>query len=123
MLLTTAEKTPRRLTKTIVTRTAVRRMRLNGHRVTVVTGVSHQSQRFSPPLFSHKLRFCTFRAFVTGYCIYAIDMSYPSRMIHQPGHRLNELLDAIKQEFESVTNEASMYRMHKDEYDHKGKYS
>lgn len=50
-------------------------------------------------------------------------MSYPQRIIHQQpsNHRLNELLEAIKQEFESVNNEASVYRMHKDEFDHKCK--
>lgn len=46
-------------------------------------------------------------------------MSYqqPSRMIHPPGHRLTELLDAVKHEFDTVTSEASVYRMHKDEFD------
>ncbi|KAK7206065.1 WD40-repeat-containing domain protein [Myxozyma melibiosi] len=33
--------------------------------------------------------------------------------------RINELLETLKQEFETVTNEASLYRMHKDEFDHK----
>ncbi|ODQ77469.1 hypothetical protein BABINDRAFT_67152 [Babjeviella inositovora NRRL Y-12698] len=42
-------------------------------------------------------------------------MSYQNR---PPSHgRLNELLDAIKQEFDSVNSEASVYRMHKDEFD------
>lgn len=46
-------------------------------------------------------------------------MSY-QRMMQQPaGHRLTELLEAIKQEFDNMTNEASVYRMHKDEFDHK----
>lgn len=34
-------------------------------------------------------------------------------------HRLNELLEAIKQEFASVSNEANAYMLHKDEVDHK----
>lgn len=38
-------------------------------------------------------------------------------MIHPPAHRLNELLDAIKQEFENMNTEASTFRMHKDEFD------
>jgi hypothetical protein len=37
-------------------------------------------------------------------------------------HRLEELLGAIKQEFESVASEASAYRMHKDDFDHKCEY-
>ncbi|ODV90297.1 hypothetical protein CANCADRAFT_25391 [Tortispora caseinolytica NRRL Y-17796] len=42
-------------------------------------------------------------------------------MIHPSAHgqRVNELLDAIKHEFDSITSEASVYRMHKDELDHK----
>ncbi|CAN6661374.1 general transcriptional corepressor Tup1p [Trichomonascus vanleenenianus] len=40
-------------------------------------------------------------------------------MIPGGHHRLNELLDGIKQEFDNMTNEASVYRMHKDEFDHK----
>ncbi|RDW25770.1 general corepressor Tup1p, partial [Yarrowia lipolytica] len=43
-------------------------------------------------------------------------MSFPQQVI-APGQRLNELLEAIKQEFDSVTNEASVYRLHKDEFD------
>lgn len=43
-------------------------------------------------------------------------MSYQSRP--QAAHsRLPDLLEAIKQEFESVLLEASVYRMHKDEFD------
>ncbi|KAK9466384.1 WD40-repeat-containing domain protein [Lipomyces arxii] len=45
-------------------------------------------------------------------------MSY-QRAIIPPTHRINELLDALKQEFETVTDEASLYRMHKDDFDHK----
>lgn len=44
-------------------------------------------------------------------------MSYPQRMMHPPAHRLNELLDAIKQEFENMNTEASTFRIHKDEFD------
>lgn len=42
-------------------------------------------------------------------------MSYPPRP--QNYQRLNELLDAIKEEFENVNNEASNFRLHKNEYD------
>jgi glucose repression regulatory protein TUP1 len=42
-------------------------------------------------------------------------MSYPPRP--QNYQRLNELLDAIKEEFENVSNEASNFRLHKNEYD------
>ncbi|KAK9488850.1 hypothetical protein V1527DRAFT_456388 [Lipomyces starkeyi] len=45
-------------------------------------------------------------------------MSY-QRAIIPPTQRINELLEALKQEFETVTNEASLYRMHKDDFDHK----
>lgn len=34
-------------------------------------------------------------------------------------HRLNELLELVKQEFVNVSNEASTYLMHKDEFDQK----
>lgn len=44
-------------------------------------------------------------------------MSYPQRPVHQNYQRLNELLDAIKEEFENVNNEASSFRLHKNEYD------
>ncbi|ODQ57927.1 hypothetical protein WICANDRAFT_34664 [Wickerhamomyces anomalus NRRL Y-366-8] len=43
--------------------------------------------------------------------------SYPQRPVHQNYQRLNELLDAIKEEFENVNNEASSFRLHKNEYD------
>ncbi len=46
-------------------------------------------------------------------------MSYQQRAVIHPNHRLGELLDAIKQEFDTVTNEASVYRMHKNDFDHK----
>lgn len=48
-------------------------------------------------------------------------MSYQqqSRMIHPPNHRLVELLDAIKHEFENVNNEVSAFRMHKEDFDQK----
>lgn len=48
-----------------------------------------------------------------------IAMSYQqqSRMIHPPNHRLVELLDAVKHEFENVNNEVSAFRMHKDDFD------
>ncbi|CDR37713.1 CYFA0S01e15544g1_1 [Cyberlindnera fabianii] len=42
-------------------------------------------------------------------------MSYAPRP--QNFQRLNELLDAIKEEFENVNNEASNFRLHKNEYD------
>ncbi|KAK9474107.1 WD40-repeat-containing domain protein [Dipodascopsis tothii] len=45
-------------------------------------------------------------------------MSY-QRAILPPTQRMNELLDALKQEFDTIANEASLYRMHKDEFDHK----
>lgn len=43
------------------------------------------------------------------------------RMVGPPqvSHRLNELLEAIKQEFVSVSSEASAYLMHKDQFDQK----
>lgn len=44
-------------------------------------------------------------------------MSYPQRPVHQNYQRLNELLEAIKEEFENVNNEASSFRLHKNEYD------
>ncbi|CCH42375.1 General transcriptional corepressor [Wickerhamomyces ciferrii] len=44
-------------------------------------------------------------------------MSYPQRPTHQNYQRLNELLEAIKEEFENVNNEASSFRLHKNEYD------
>ncbi|BFZ62391.1 proteinral transcription repressor [Saitoella coloradoensis] len=34
-------------------------------------------------------------------------------------NRLSELLDAIKNEFDSITQEASVFKMHKDDYEHK----
>lgn len=42
-------------------------------------------------------------------------MSYQQRP--QNYQRLNELLEAIKEEFENVNNEASNFRLHKNEYD------
>lgn len=46
-------------------------------------------------------------------------MSYPRSIMPPSQQRINELLETLKQEFETVTNEASLYRMHKDEFDHK----
>ncbi|KAF5112898.1 hypothetical protein DV495_002081 [Geotrichum candidum] len=46
-------------------------------------------------------------------------MSYPQRIVQPPSYKLNDLLDAIKQEYEAVTNEASSFRIHKDEFDRK----
>lgn len=46
-------------------------------------------------------------------------MSYPPRLMPPPNYKLNELLEAIKQEFDSLTNEASSFRIHKDEFDRK----
>jgi glucose repression regulatory protein TUP1 len=39
------------------------------------------------------------------------------------GSRLAELLDAVKAEFENVTQEASAYKNYKDDYEHKSKAS
>ena len=50
-----------------------------------------------------------------------ITMSYPQRIVQPPSYKLNDLLDAIKQEYEAVTNEASSFRIHKDEFDRKCK--
>ncbi len=39
----------------------------------------------------------------------------------QLNSRLIELLDAVKSEFDNVTQEAGMFKMHKDEYEHKSR--
>lgn len=43
-------------------------------------------------------------------------MSYQQQRMH-PQNRFTELLDALKNEFDSVSNEASVIRMHKDDFD------
>lgn len=51
-------------------------------------------------------------------------MSYQQqpRIMPPPAQRLSELLEAIKAEFDTVTTEASVFRMHKDDFDVKCKY-
>ena len=36
--------------------------------------------------------------------------------------RANELLDALRQEFENLSQEASMYKMQRDDLEHKGEF-
>jgi hypothetical protein len=38
------------------------------------------------------------------------------------GSRLVEMLDALRREFEVLSQDASVFRMQKDEYDRKSKY-
>jgi hypothetical protein len=37
-------------------------------------------------------------------------------------NRANELLDALKQEFDNLQQEAAMYKMQRDDLEHKGEF-
>lgn len=47
--------------------------------------------------------------------------SYHSGSRHPSSGRLVEMLDAIKVEFDNVTQEASAYKNYKDDYEHKSR--
>lgn len=47
--------------------------------------------------------------------------SYHTAARHPSASRLAEMLDAIKAEFDNVSQEASAYKNYKDDYEHKSK--
>lgn len=49
--------------------------------------------------------------------------SYHAGARHPPSSRLSEMLEAVKAEFENVTQEASAYKTYKDDYEHKSIHS
>ena len=45
--------------------------------------------------------------------------TYHAAARHPPSNRLAGMLEAVKAEFENVTQEASAYKTYKDDYEHK----